>query len=498
MRLRVYLVVLCAFLPLACGGREEPVRVGSKTFTENIVLGDLLAFALQQHEISSVHKREVGGTQVVWNALLRGDLDAYVEYTGTLMGETLVTEHLSDFDALKRSVEGRGIHVSRPLGFNNTYALGMLRSRAKALGIRTVSDLTAHADLRLGFSNEFVQRLDGWKGLRTAYALPQGDVTGIAHALSYKALESGAVDVIDLYTTDGEIERYDILALEDDRHFFPRYDAVILWRSDVVKRYPAFPSVVSQLEGTIDERAMTKLNARVKLGGEREAMVAASFLREQFGYDVEVEGTTLVERVLSRTGEHLALVLVSLLAAILVAIPLGVLATRWPKAGQGILGVVGVLQTVPSLALLVFMIPFLGVGTAPAAAALFLYSLLPIVRNTHAGLSGIPRDLLESAEVLGLKGWARLRLVELPLALPSILAGIQTSAVINVGTATLGAFIGAGGYGQPILAGIRRDDVPTILEGAIPAAVLALVAQGAFELLERVLVPRGLRARAAD
>jgi osmoprotectant transport system permease protein len=145
----------------------------------------------------------------------------------------------------------------------------------------------------------------------------------------------------------------------------------------------------------------------------------------------------------------------------------------------------------------VFMIPLLGIGGRPAIVALFLYSLLPIVRNTYAGLNDIPSSLRESAEALGLTPFARLRLIELPMAARSILAGIKTAAVINVGTATLGALIGAGGYGQPILTGIRRDDVGMILEGAIPAAILALAVQGAFELAERFLVARGLRLKRA-
>ena len=150
------------------------------------------------------------------------------------------------------------------------------------------------------------------------------------------------------------------------------------------------------------------------------------------------------------------------------------------------------IQTIPSLALLVFMIPWLGIGPSPALVALFLYSLLPIVRNTATGLRDIPASLRESAEALGLPPRARLLRIELPMASRAILAGIKTAAVINVGTATIGALIGAGGFGQPILTGIRRDDVFMILtEGAIPAAVLALAVQGAFDLAERFLVPRG-------
>jgi osmoprotectant transport system permease protein len=161
--------------------------------------------------------------------------------------------------------------------------------------------------------------------------------------------------------------------------------------------------------------------------------------------------------------------------------------------GQVVLGVCGVLQTLPSLALLVFFIGFLGLGALPAIAALFLYSLLPILRNTHSGLLGIPGELLETADALGLSRRARLLAVELPIALPAILTGIKTAVVINIGTATLGAFIGAGGYGQPILTGIRLDDYGRVLEGALPAAGMAVLAQLLLDYIERLVVSPGLR-----
>jgi osmoprotectant transport system permease protein len=169
------------------------------------------------------------------------------------------------------------------------------------------------------------------------------------------------------------------------------------------------------------------------------------------------------------------------------------LAAKVSSCEKIVLGIVGIIQTIPSLALLVFMIPLLGIGGPPAVMALFLYSLLPIVRNTFTGIRDIPKSMIESACALGLPPNTRLRLVELPLASSTILAGIKTSAVINVGTATLGALIGAGGYGQPILTGIRLDNIGMILEGAVPAALLAVLIQGLFDLAERVVVPKGLR-----
>jgi osmoprotectant transport system permease protein len=304
-------------------------------------------------------------------------------------------------------------------------------------------------------------------------------------------MNAGQIDVVDLYSTDAEIAAYNLRTLEDDLGLFPEYRAMVLYRADAPE---ALAAAVRDLEGQITEDQMVAMNARVRIDGESDSSVAASFL-QSLGIQAIAQSDTRMDRLKRTTLEHLYLVGLSLLAAILLAIPLGILAARGAIAGTLILGIVGVIYTIPSLALLVFMIPLLGIGAMPAMVALFLYSLLPIVRNTHAGLTGIPAPLRESAEALGLGGWTRLRKIELPLASPSILAGIKTAAVINIGTATLGALIGAGGYGQPILTGIRLNNVELILEGAIPAALLALVAQGLFGLLDRLLVPRGLRIK---
>ena len=257
-------------------------------------------------------------------------------------------------------------------------------------------------------------------------------------------------------------------------------------------------TLFKRLAGAIDAQTMSELNARVKLQGEAESVVAANYLEKALKLDIDLQVQTTWQRFWRHTTEHLVLVGISLSAAILLSIPLGILAARRPRIGHIVLGTAGILQTIPSLALFVFMIPFLGIGGPPAVVALFLYSLLPIIRNTYAGLKDIPSAIIESAHALGLPSRARLHIVELPLATRSILAGIKTSAVINVGTATLSALIGAGGYGQPILTGIRLDDMSLILQGAVPAAVLALMVQGIFELIERGLLPKGIRIKASD
>jgi osmoprotectant transport system permease protein len=491
---------------------KREITIGSKTFTESVILGEVLTQRLQQtvgkpRGLQVKHIPQLGGTRVLWNALLAGSVDAYPEYTGTIiaeiLGTTFANKPIPSDNTLRAELARRGIGMTRSLGFANTYALGMKPATADRLKLRTISDLARHPTLHLAFSNEFMDRQDGWRGLKAAYGLVQTDVQGLDHDIAYRALDAGSIDATELYSTDAEIAEYDLRILDDDRHFFADYRAVVLYRLGI---FPEAAQTLALLEGTISQDAMIRMNADVKIRRMSESTVAAAFVRQ---LDTSLSSPTsvstpvstpaanpesplasLLQRVMQRTGEHLTLVAVSLLAAILVAVPLGILAASWQQLGFLLLGAVGVIQTIPSLALLVLMIPLLGIGFVPAVAALFLYSMLPIVRGTATGLTGIPAHLRESAEVLGLPYNVRLWRIDLPLAVPSILSGIKTAAVINVGTATLGALIGAGGHGQPILTGIRLANTAQILEGAVPAALLALLVQGAFEVLERVLVRR--------
>jgi osmoprotectant transport system permease protein len=485
---------------LGCGGDGGgAVRVASKTFTESVVLGEIATQLVRAAGAPAEHRRGLGGTRLVWNALEAGEVDLYPEYTGTMWQEIFRGQQRGDGEdlaRLRRLLEPRGLALIGPLGFNNTYALGMREDVAARLGIRTTSDLVRHPQLRFGFSNEFMSRQDGWPSLRRHYGLPQERVQGLDHDLAYRGLMGGQIDVIDLYSTDAEIRFYDLRALLDDRAHFPRYDAVLVYRREAEARFPEAWRALRGLQDALPAATMIDLNARVKIDRQTESAVAGGFLERRLGYKAALETTSRARSILRRTGEHLVLVSLSLAAAILVAVPLGVLAWRHPGLGRGVLAAVGIVQTIPSLALLVFMVPLLGLGAVPAMVALFLYGLLPIVRNTHAGLVGVPLDLRQSAEALGLERRAILRLVDLPLASRSILAGIKSAAVINVGTATLGALVGAGGFGQPIFTGVRLDDVGLILEGAIPASLMALAVQSMFDGLERLVIPRGLRLSA--
>jgi osmoprotectant transport system permease protein len=481
----------------------RPVIIGSKKFTESYVLGEIAKRSMGNAGISAEHRQGMGGTIILWEALRTGQIDSYPEYTGTISQEILKRADQLTFEQIASELGKVGIGMTEPLGFNNTYALVMLRSRAQKLGLRSISDLRNHPELRFGLTHEFLDRKDGWRPLAQKYQLNPQDVIGIDHALGYAALASGSTDVKDAYSTDAKISEYDLIVLEDDQKFFPQYKAVFLFRSTLTGR-AIF--ALRKLEGTIDEAKMISLNAEAER--TKNYARAASLYFELNPKSKPDDLTALSSQSASAvfdenfphklwrwTARHLELAGFSLLLSVVVGIPLGIWASRGGAIGHLILGFAGIVQTIPSLALLALLVPlpFFGISVRTAITALFLYGLLPIVRNTATGLQDIPRALRESAIALGLSPAARLWQIHLPMASRSILGGIKTSAVINVGTATLAALIGAGGLGEPILSGLNLNDHATILQGAIPAAVLALLVQWLFDFFDRVLIPKGLR-----
>jgi len=490
------LVLLAALLagPAHAQSPDSTLTVGSKKFTENVILGWMGTHLMRAEGLSVTHREELGGSRFLWEALVRGDIDAYPEYTGTLRQEILADRSIPpNPDSLRAVLREYGVGMTAPLGFNNTYALGMRTAQADSLGIETIGDLRAHPNLQFGFSNEFMDRSDGWPSLRRAYDLPQS-AQGIDHDLAYRGLENGQLDVIDLYSTDAEIERQNLRVLRDTQGHFPAYEAIFLYRRDLTTRAPAAVSALRQLEGTLPADTMQALNARTKIDQEDEGQVAADFVNRALGLTATADTDTRLQRLRRYTADHLVLVGLSLGLAILFGIPLGITAAKRRVLGPGILLVVGVIYTIPALALLAVMVPPLGLGRVPAVTALFLYSLLPIVWTTYTGLKDLSTPLMESAEALGLSAGAKLWRVELPLAARSILAGVKIAAVINIGAATLGALIGAGGYGQPILTGIRRANLGLILEGTVPAGVLTILALAVFEGLERAVLPRSMQS----
>lgn len=512
---RLALAVLVALMTglLAAGGaRAEPLRIGSKRFTESYILGEVLSqTAAAQGEVR--HLPGLGNTAIVFEALKAGSIDCYPEYTGTLVAEILKLPAGAGLDQINRALAPLGARAGIPFGFENTYALAVPQKQAG--GPRRLSDLAALPGLRLGLSHEFLGRADGWPGLARHYGLPQRPV-GLDHGVAYEALASGQVDAIDIYSTDAKIRKYGLRVLEDDRHFFPRYDAVVVCRLDVPARFPDAWRALQGLEGKIRAPDMIAMNAAAEIDGRPFAAIAGEFLQTLASNAGTSAGAGAEDPASARppapaaigaagspagrpglapvlfgpdtlrlTGRHLALVAGAVGAATLVGVPLGIVAARRRRLGQAVLGAVSVLQTVPSLALLAALIPLLGqIGVWPAMVALFLYALLPIVRNTCTGLLQVSAGLRDAARALGFRPGQVLRHVELPLAMPVILAGVKTAAIISVGTATIAAFVGAGGYGERIVTGLALNDHTLLLAGALPAAGLALVVQAAFELAE--------------
>jgi osmoprotectant transport system permease protein len=481
------LVTLAGVLGHGGVSAEEVLRIGSKRFTESYILGEILAQSTLP-QAKSEHKQGLGNTAIVFEALKAGSIDLYPEYIGTIDREILKHSSPASIDVIKRELAAQGLGIGVPLGFNNSYALAVRAADAERLNIRSLSDLARHPELRMGLSHEFLGREDGWPGLAQRYALPQKAI-GLDHGIAYEALANRQVDVIDIYSTDAKINQLGLRVLADDLNYFPRYDAVLLYRLDVEQRAPRAWQALQKLEGRITESDMIAMNAAAELEGKTFSDIAHSFLTQ--GKTAQARRTGFVAKLVDDnlwrlTRQHVTLVLFSVSLAALVGIPLGIVAAFVPPLRHGVMAIVGVLQTVPSLALLAILIPVLGtIGVVPALIALFLYALLPIVRNTCTGLEQVPAGLRMAALALGLRPIHRLLHIDLPLSLPFILAGIKTAAVMSVGTATIAAFIGAGGYGERIAIGLALNDNDMLLAGAIPAAALALLTQLLFELAER-------------
>jgi osmoprotectant transport system permease protein len=475
----------CAAVVLAItctASQAQSLTVGSKRFTESYILGEIIS-----QTAKGTHKPGLGNTAILLEALKAGSIDLYPEYTGTIAREILKSEERLDLAALNQKLKALGLAASVPLGFSNSYALGMRRKDAERLAIKRVSDLAKHPALRLGLSHEFLGRRDGWPGLQAAYGLPQKP-RGLDHGIAYEALAAGEIDVMDLYTTDAKIERYAIVALDDERAFFPAYDAVLLYRADIPRRFAKEFESLKKLEGRIDATTMVRLNARAELDKVAFADVAREFLGSKVQTERGFWAALFAPDFGRLLAEHLWLVFASLAIAALVGIPLGLIAAKYAWVAQPVLIFTGLLQTIPSLALLAFLIPLTGtIGVWPALIALFLYALLPITRNTHTGIVEVPRGLVQAGTALGLTRGKVLMRVEIPLAMPMIMAGVKTSAVINVGTATIAAFIGAGGFGERISQGLALNDHAVLLAGALPAALLALAVHALFEIAERSL-----------
>lgn len=500
---------LALFVAVAQGTTPtRPVVVASKPFGESYVLAEMFSQLLEARGMRVDRRPGLGATQVAFRALTSGAIDVYPEYTGTgllaILGEQPLTDKAAVFQKVSTEFRGRyGVRWLPPLGFQNSYAIAVRRATADSLHLKTLSDLAAtSARMRAGLTADFVGRADGLPGLQRAYGLHLADVRVLGPSVKYQALAAGQVDVIDGYSTDGLIARYDLVVLDDDRHFFPPYEASALVGPRLATEMPQALVALAELSGRIDEARMRGLNKRVEVDGTPVAAVAHDALRDLGLVTTAASATHGASTPQSRTSflsylseqrstiarltlRHIELVAISLIIAILIALPLGLLLERSGRGAESFIRSVGVLQTLPGIALLAFTIPLFGIGVIPALIALVLYSLYPIVRNTYSGVRDADPAAVSAARALGMTDAQILRDVRLPLAAPIIMAGVRTAAVIDVGTATLAAFIGAGGLGEPIVAGLALSDTRMILSGAIPAALLAVAVDAGLAVVER-------------
>ncbi len=485
--LAIALILLFNPVAFAAGGK---MVIGSKMDSENYLLAEIMAQLLENEGYEIERKFGFGGTLICYNALREGEIDIYPEYTGTISQAILTPEErpsdsrsLNNFDEILKQ---KNLDLFAGFGFNNSYVIAVKKSLAAQRNIKNISDLKAHSDLIAAFSHEFLNRDDGWEQLKAIYSLDLSP-TGIQHGLAYKAIDEGSIDLTDAYSTDGDIERYGLALLEDDLNFFSKYYAALLSRTD----FPAkAKEALLRLENTLTDEEMRALNARVVIGKQSFAAVAEGFLKGRGLINAEeaTDKNTVIDALIENTITHIKLTLIALSIGCIVGLGSAFLIFRSQKISRYVIYVTGLLQTVPSIALLALMIPLLGIGEVPAITALFLYSLLPILRSAITALATIDPVLTNVARAIGMSKFQQLRYVLFPLALPNILAGIKTATVICIGTATLAAFIGAGGLGEPIVTGLALNDTNLILQGAVPAACLAILVEILFELLEKHII----------
>ena len=496
--MKAILAWVLMFVP-AAPGAPRPVIVASKPFGESYILAEMFAQLLEARGLAVDRRMGLGATAVAYGALRTGAIDVYPEYTGTgllvIVGDPPQSDPRAVFERVAEVCRARdGTRWLPPLGFQNTYAVAVRRATADSLHLVTLSDLArVGGRLRAGFTADFIGRADGLPGLAARYGLHLREVHALAPAVKYQALASDAVDVIDGYSTDGLIARYDLVVLADDRHFFPPYEAAAVVSAALARDNPRAVDVLTELSGVVDVDRMRALNRRLEVDGApvatiaHDALAALGLLGGASASAARPPTDRVRAHLVALTVRHLLLVALSLGAAMLVAVPAGLLLASAPRRGELVIQVVGLVQTIPGIALLAFMLPILGIGIVPALVALFLYSLYPILRNTYTGVRDADPGAVDAAQALGMTTGQVLRFVRLPLAAPVIMAGIRTAAVIDVGTATLAAFIGAGGLGEPIVAGLTLSDRRMILSGAIPAALLAHVVDALLAFVERRL-----------
>lgn len=484
--------VIILLILISAVSQSQTIRVGAKHFNESYILAEIISQLLESNGYKVERSFNLGGTLVCYESLLNNQIDVYPEYTGTISEAILKLDTRPGiFELNEKLKRDHGLEISGSFGFNNTYAFAVKKKTAEKYLLKNISDLKPHPDLKAAMSYEFIKRKDGWENLAALYNIKIQPV-GIDHGLAYQSLEDEKIELTDVYSTDGEISKYNLVILKDDKEYFPSYMGVPFMRQAMDTKAK---DLIRLLANTINDSLMRSMNSKVLYENKSFGEVANEFLKinKLTGTQTEYKKTSAADEIMQKTLRHLEITFISLLIAVLVAFPIGVVLSAFPAFSKPVLYVTGLLQTIPSIALLAVMIPLFGIGIVPAVVALFLYALLPILRNTTIGIYSVDPVIKKVAMGMGMTTWQKLKYVEIPLAMPSIFAGIKTAAVINIGTATLAAFIGAGGLGEFIVTGLALNDTSMILKGAIPAALLAILIEFLFEMLEQIFIPKHLK-----
>lgn len=476
---------------------RAPVVVASKPFTESYLLAEIVAQLLERRGLVVERRAGLGATEVAFAALRRGDIDVYPEYTGTglrvLLGDSTraLTAHETFARVSRATAERYGVGWLPPLGFENTYAIAVTQETSRRLGLRRLSDLgrVGHR-LRAGLTPDFIGRADGLPRLQEVTGWLPRETRPLATVLKYVALRTGTIDLIDAYSTDGRLGSDSLVVLDDDVSAFPSYEAALLVSRRLHDRRPDAMAVLAQLSGRLSEAQMRQWNARIELRGAELRVVAAEVL-DSLG--LPWSGATLARdgsaaRPGSKTAQsslwrddmprwlarHFVLSFTSLALAVLIGSAFGAWLALAARRADLLLRLLGGVQTIPGIALLVMCVPIFGIGAPPTIFALWLYAMLPVVQGVYTGLRYADRATLQASTALGMTAWQQIRDVRLPLAAPALMSALRTASVLTVGGATLGAFVGGGGLGEPIATGLALADQRLVLAGAIPAAVLAI------------------------
>ena len=446
---------------------SDEILIGAKKFTEGNISAHIVSQLISRIDPSQKTRvlENLGGTGIVTAAIKSKEVDIYVDYTGTLINSFKSDRRRLEDDLLKE-----GIYLGPELGFNNSYglAVGPKSSRLKISDIKE-SD-------RIGVSHEFYKRKDGYESLKDHYGF-NITPTAVEHSLLYNSLSSDHLDIIEVYTTDAKIRKNNLRVLKDDKKFFPRYDAVVLVNKEFMEdNAELVDSLFTEIEKNIDNNKIMNANYLVEEQGLTYAQAAGHVTKTH----VDGSSNELLD-ILPYFLDHFKYLIITVILCVVVGVPLGAISAKSKKMEKWIVGTVSVLQTIPSLALLVFLIPIFGLGEVTTLIALVLYGLLPIVKNTYNGVKNIPTELIEFSDLIQMSKLQKLFIIELPLAKEEILTGVRITSVMTVGLTVIASFIGAGGLGMLIVTGLSLNDTDMILRGAIPSALMALVIEFFFQ-----------------